>query len=66
MGLSLMNGVPMRALWIYVPVLILSLVLTTLVVRGSWRNRATLEILCGFNIAVNLGTTAAYIFAFLG
>jgi 1,4-dihydroxy-2-naphthoate octaprenyltransferase len=64
MGLSLMNGVPARALWVYVPVLILSLVLTVLVVRGSWRNRATLEMLCGLNIAVNLGTTAAYIFAF--
>jgi 1,4-dihydroxy-2-naphthoate octaprenyltransferase len=66
MGLSLMNGVPVRALWVYVPVLALSLVLTALVVRGSWRNRATLEMLCGLNIAVNLGTTAAYIFAFLG
>jgi 1,4-dihydroxy-2-naphthoate octaprenyltransferase len=66
MGLSLMNGVPARALWVYVPVLVLSLVLTVLAVRGSWRNRATLEMLCGLNIAVNLGTTAAYIFAFLG
>jgi 1,4-dihydroxy-2-naphthoate octaprenyltransferase len=66
MGLSLMNGVPVRALWVYVPVLALSLVLTALVVHGSWRDRSALEKLCGLNIAVNLGTTAAYIFAFLG
>jgi 1,4-dihydroxy-2-naphthoate octaprenyltransferase len=67
MGLSLMNGVPLRALWVYVPVLALSLVLTALVfLRGSWRDRARLELLCGLTIAVNLGTTTAYIFAFLG
>jgi 1,4-dihydroxy-2-naphthoate octaprenyltransferase len=66
MGLSLMNGVPARVLWVYVPVLALSVVLTALVVRGSWQDRNTLEKLCGLTIAVNLGTTAAYIFAFLG
>jgi 1,4-dihydroxy-2-naphthoate octaprenyltransferase len=65
MGLSLLNGVSMRALWVYMPVLALSVVLTILVVRGRWQDRATLEKLCGLNIAVNLGTTAAYIFAFL-
>jgi 1,4-dihydroxy-2-naphthoate octaprenyltransferase len=66
MGLSLLNGVPVRALWIYVPVLVVSLALTALVLRGSWRDRGTLEVLCGLTIAVNLGTTAAYIFAFAG
>jgi 1,4-dihydroxy-2-naphthoate octaprenyltransferase len=65
MGLSLMNGVPARALWVYVPVLALSLALTVLIVRGRWQDRNVLEKLCGLNIAVNLGTTAAYIFAFL-
>jgi 1,4-dihydroxy-2-naphthoate octaprenyltransferase len=66
MGLSLISGVPARALWVYAPVLVLSLVLTALVLRSGWRDRGTLEKLCGLNIAVNLGTTAAYIFAFLG
>jgi len=28
-------------------------------------NRNTLEMLCGLNIAVNLGTTASFAFAFL-
>jgi 1,4-dihydroxy-2-naphthoate octaprenyltransferase len=64
MGVSLLNGVPTRALWVYAPVLTLSLVLTTLVLRGHWRDRGTLEALCGLTIAVNLGTTGAYIFAF--
>jgi 1,4-dihydroxy-2-naphthoate octaprenyltransferase len=64
MGFSLANGVPTQALWIYAPVLALSLALTVLIVRGRWQDRATLEKLCGLTIAVNLGTTAAYIFAF--
>jgi 1,4-dihydroxy-2-naphthoate octaprenyltransferase len=63
-GLSLLNGVPARLLWFYAPVLAASLVLTALVLRGRWRDRGALEVLCGLTIAVNLGTTGAYIFAF--
>jgi 1,4-dihydroxy-2-naphthoate octaprenyltransferase len=65
MGLSLLNGVPLGALWFYLPILVLSLVLTTAVVRGRWQDRDTLEKLCGANIGVNLGTTLAYILAFV-
>jgi len=65
MGLSLMSGVPLQALWVYVPVLAVSLILTVLIVRGRWQERATLEKLCGANIGVNLGTTLAYILAFV-
>jgi 1,4-dihydroxy-2-naphthoate octaprenyltransferase len=64
MLLSLVRGVPAWALWFYLPVLALSLILVVLVVRGRWRDRATLEKLCGANLVVNLGTTAAYIMAF--
>ena len=64
MLLSLGQGVPMLALWLYLPVLALSLTLVVLVMRGHWRDRATLEKLCGANLAVNLGTTAVYIIAF--
>jgi 1,4-dihydroxy-2-naphthoate octaprenyltransferase len=66
MLLSLGRGVPARALWVYVPVLALSLALVVLVMRGRWRDRAALERLCAANLAVNLGTTAAYVFAFAG
>ena len=62
---SLGRGVPTRALWFYLPVLVVSLILVVLVMRGRWRDRATLEKLCGANLVVNLGTTAAYILAFL-
>lgn len=64
MLLSLGRGVPARALWFYLPVLLLSLILVVLVMRGGWRDRATLERLCGANLVVNLGTTVVYIIAF--
>jgi 1,4-dihydroxy-2-naphthoate octaprenyltransferase len=64
MLLSLDRGVPARALSFYLPILVLSLILVVLVIRGRWRDRATLEKLCGANLVVNLGTTAAYVMAF--
>ena len=66
MFLSLGHGVPARVVWFYLPVLALSLVLVVLVMRGRWRDRVTLERLCGANLVVNLGTTAAYVLAFAG
>jgi len=65
MLLSLGHAVPRRALWFYLPIVALSLILVVMVMRGRWRDRATLERLCGANLVVNLGTTAAYILAFL-
>lgn len=61
---SLGRGVPTRALWFYLPIVALSLILVVMVIRGRWRDRATLERLCGANLVVNLGTTATYILAF--
>jgi 1,4-dihydroxy-2-naphthoate octaprenyltransferase len=65
MLLSVFRGVPVRALWFYVPILALSLILVVLMLRERWRDRETLEKLCGANLLVNLGTTAAYILAFV-
>ena len=62
---SVRRGAPTRAIWFYLPVLSLSLILVVLVVRERWRDRQTLEKLCGANILVNLGTTAVYILAFV-
>jgi len=66
MLLSLGHGVPTRALWFYLPILALSLILVVSVMRRRWRDRAILERLCAANLAVNLGTTATYILAFAG
>ena len=56
---------PLRVLWFYLPILALSLALVVLMMRRRWQDRATLERLCGANLLVNLGTTAAYALALL-
>jgi len=60
---SLRQGVPRPALWFYLPILLLSLILVLQVLRGRWRERSVLEMLCGANLLVNLGITLAYILA---
>jgi 1,4-dihydroxy-2-naphthoate octaprenyltransferase len=61
--LSWGRGLPWPAIWFALPAAVLSAVLVVAVLRGRWRDRATLETLCGANLLVNLGTTAAYILA---
>lgn len=63
---SARRGVPGGMLWLYAPVMALSSILVVLVLRGQWRDEVLLERLCGANLAVNLGTTAFYIVAFVG
>ncbi|MGA7075430.1 MAG: prenyltransferase [Halobacteriota archaeon] len=64
--LTLGQGVPLRALWIFLPTALVSLVAVVLVLRGRWHQQGILGRLCAATLAVNVGTTAAYLFAFLG
>jgi len=63
--LSWRRGLAWPAFCCAAPVLALSLALVVMVLRGRWRDRGTLEKLCGANLLVNLGTTAASILALL-
>jgi 1,4-dihydroxy-2-naphthoate octaprenyltransferase len=65
MGCSISRGVPLRVTWFYLPILLLSLTLVVLIVGRWWRDRRVLDRLCAANLVVNLGTTAAYILAFV-
>jgi 1,4-dihydroxy-2-naphthoate octaprenyltransferase len=62
---SIMAGVPVRTLLFYAPIFLLSAGLAVAVLRGVYRHPRRLEAACGLNIAVNLGTTLAYILGFL-
>jgi 1,4-dihydroxy-2-naphthoate octaprenyltransferase len=62
---SLYRGVPKHAIWFYMPILFISIILVVMVLAERWQNRLILEKLCGVNILVNLGTTASYILAFV-
>jgi 1,4-dihydroxy-2-naphthoate octaprenyltransferase len=62
---SLNEGIPRKALYIYLPVMALSAAISLMVAGKRYENPFVLEILCGLNIAVHLGTLAAYFLAFL-
>jgi len=62
---SLSMGIPRKALYIYLPVMTLSAGISLMMAGKKYENPLVLEILCGFNIAVHLGTIAAYFLAFL-
>lgn len=63
MVMSVYAGVPEKAFHIYAPIFLLSLLILFFVSKKWHRKPENLEILCGMNIAVNLGTTCAFIYA---
>ena len=63
--LSITMGVPLRLIYCCLPFAVISAWITAMMMMGKYENRIMLEKLCGLNIAVNLGTTASYILAFL-
>ncbi len=65
MYFSIGAGIPRKALYLYLPVMALSAGISLMMARGKYENPLLLELLCGLNIAVNLGTTVAYMLAFL-
>lgn len=58
-------GIAFKVVYFYLPVLLISLYVTIMMSRGKYENAKTLETLCALNIAVNLGTSLAYILAFI-
>lgn len=65
MLISVYAGVPTKALIVYAPVFGLSAFIVAMMLKSKHQDPKFLEILCGLNIAVNLGTTIAYLYAFL-
>jgi len=58
-------GLPCKIVYIYLPVLLLSLFIVVMVLQGKHENRKMLERLCGLNIAVNLGTSLTFILVYI-
>ena len=58
-------GIPSKVIYFYLPILIISLFIIVMILRGRNEDKRTLEILCGLNIAVNLGTSLSYILAYI-
>jgi 1,4-dihydroxy-2-naphthoate octaprenyltransferase len=65
MFLSVAAGVPGKAVYFYLPILILAAGIIVMILLRKHEDQKILEILCGLNIAVNLGTTTTYILAYM-
>jgi 1,4-dihydroxy-2-naphthoate polyprenyltransferase len=58
-------GIPFKLIYFYAPVLFISLFVLVMMLRGRYEDRKMLEILCGLNIAINLGTSLAFILVYI-
>jgi len=65
MAMAVWVGISGAVFHVYLPIGLLSILILFLMIRKWHEKPRTLEILCGMNIAVNLGTTAALIYALL-
>jgi 1,4-dihydroxy-2-naphthoate polyprenyltransferase len=65
MIVSPFRGIPFRVIFFYLPIFLISLFIIVMMLRVKYEDPKKLEILCGLNIAVNLGTSLSYILAYI-
>jgi 1,4-dihydroxy-2-naphthoate polyprenyltransferase len=58
-------GIPFRVVYFYLPFLIISTYIIAAILNKKYENSKSLEIICGLNITVNLGTSLAYILSYI-
>lgn len=58
-------GIPFNVIYFYLPVCFISLYIVFMMLRRQYEDKKILEKLCGLNISVNLGTSLAYILAYI-
>lgn len=58
-------GVPFKIIYFYLPFFLVSLYIIFQLFRGAQEDARKLEILCGLNIAVNLGITLAFLLVYI-
>ena len=65
MFISPLWGIPFKVVYFYLPFFIISLYIIAMIMQKKHEDGEKLEILCGLNIAVNLGTSLSYILAYI-
>ncbi len=58
-------GIPFKVIYFYLPFFLVSLYIIVQLCRRAHEDTRKLEILCGLNIAVNLGTTLTFILVYI-
>ncbi len=62
---SVKLGVPLAVSYFYLPFFLISLFIILMLLRGKHEEQKFLEVLCGLNIAVNLGTSLSFLLAYI-
>jgi 1,4-dihydroxy-2-naphthoate octaprenyltransferase len=65
MFISPLWGVPFKVVYFYLPFFFISLYIIVMIMQKKHEDGKKMEILCGLNIAVNLGTSLSYILAYI-
>lgn len=65
MLLSPLWGVPFNVVYYYLPFVLIAVYIISQLAAGKHENAQRLEVLCGLNIAVNLGTSVAFMLAYV-
>jgi 1,4-dihydroxy-2-naphthoate octaprenyltransferase len=65
MMISPVWGVPFVVAYLYLPFVLVSLFVAWQMLQNRYRDARRLELLCGLNISVNLGTSLSYILAYI-
>jgi 1,4-dihydroxy-2-naphthoate polyprenyltransferase len=65
MFISPLWGVPFKVVYFYLPFFFISLYIIIMIMQKKHEDAKMMEILCGLNIAVNLGTSLSYILAYI-
>ena len=65
MFISPLRGISFKVVYFYLPFFFIALFIVYSMLRNMHRDARKLEILCGLNIAVNLGTSLSFILAYI-
>lgn len=58
-------GVPFKVIYFYLPFIFIALFIVFQLIKNRHEDARRLEMLCGLNIAVNLGTSLAFVLAYI-
>ena len=65
MFISPLWGVPFKVVYFYLPFFLISIYIIAVIMQEKHEDGKKMEILCGLNIAVNLGTSLSFILAYI-
>lgn len=64
-GLAIMKGIPIRAFFIFSPIILIAMITAYQVIRGEYKDSKKLDSICARTLIVNLGVSVSLVLAIL-